>query len=136
MGISIYIPTPVQEPAWTSYFDDTHWTPGQDNFWNGSAWQSSSGSQKEHIWLNTTGTWADGFRPSAIRVYHDTGEDLQNLNMFDTNSSAPWLAEISDYTSGQIIELTFVGFDIWKLQMTAAFGYPDPWHITDIQFLI
>ena len=51
---------------WESKFDDTHWSI-VNGVWNGSAWDSV-GSPFALIWLQTIGTWANGYAPTKVRL--------------------------------------------------------------------
>lgn len=58
---------PPPEPEWVSIFDNTYWGPYSNANWNGSQWVVS-GEDSMIIRSAIGTTWAEGFRPTKIRI--------------------------------------------------------------------
>ena len=114
---------------WVQHFDDNDWT-AVNGSWNGVEWLPGGDSKLE---LAVAGTWADGYRPTTVRVTLSSG--LQVHLEITAVSPAP-LEMIYDnvsYTTGTEGTLGFDGVtsndDIGTLEHDSAY------HVTNIEFL-
>lgn len=91
------------------YLDDSYWVNGGEEWqaqWDGTKWISGSASYDIDIY--PIGSWATGFRPVGVRVYHDKGSAISNLIIRSTEEYDP-CASVTDYVSGSWIELSYPG---------------------------
>jgi hypothetical protein len=100
-----------KSPEWTQHLDNTKWTATNGATWDGTKWNSSSGS----IELAPAGTWADGYKPYKIRVTF-AGEAEAWLEMRNTQGSGELLAGLNLVSSGDEVLITnYNGYDISDL---------------------
>jgi hypothetical protein len=111
--------------SWTEFTDDTYWSPSDGmSVWSGSAWITSGSGDGT---LTEVGTWVEGYRPTKIRVTHNS----IGLNINCRDASSNNMCNTSFTASGAEVTLTDFGEDIELIQF-ATFGGGD--QITKIEF--
>jgi len=98
-------------PVWTSVLNDTKWMPANSNpanaVWTGSAWTAGT-SGDLFLSVKTGSTWANGYRPSKMRItFTGTINTLFWLYLTTQIGSHAFIGDISGITitSGQVIDL-------------------------------
>jgi len=123
---------------WVQIFNNSYWTcctgcgePFTCS-WTGSEWSLANGDGGEG-YIIVKGSWADGYRPTKIRVTYTyfvwaSGDD----DIYVRNSSSFWgtIGSDSSYSSMKELELSNTSGDIYTLR----FGYPSDVDITNIEF--
>lgn len=103
-------PPPSQTPVspWTQYFDTTYWYCGASCTWTGSAWSFVLPEAFSHgiLFVVTKPNWADGYRPTKIRVTY-TGTSITRFIVRDTDNNDIADPPDSPYTSGTERALDF-----------------------------
>ena len=123
-----YAPPPPEGP-WYQKFDNNHWKPWDANVeWNASLtrWEALN----DNLFLEVIGDWADGYRPTILRVTH-LGTDQTDVLIEDSNgdnigldANCPSLTEVAlTYDSAAAAD------DIFWLSVMG-----DEPHITNIEF--
>lgn len=120
---------------WVSHFDNTEWVP-QAPFgtWTGSAWDAGFSV----IWgvvLIDTGTWADSYRPSKIRVTFSGADTALTVVFYDATQAVIIATEISTYSTGKELDIDWVPaepLDGFKLLFQGAEG---SFQLDNIEFL-
>jgi hypothetical protein len=119
------------EPDWYSIFNNSKWQ--QDSFnpygiWDGSEWNSEFNT----INLETVGMWANGFRPTKLRVNYYGPEHGISLYLVDEsdNDITPYIGDDS-YDPLVELDLDFSGVGDIKY---FGVNYSTAIHITNIEF--
>jgi len=117
---------------WVQHFDDNDWTVDIGT-WDAvnQEWDSDPGTW-DYIHLQVKRTWADGYRPTKIRVTHNGGSVSMYSQDYDGPPNAPF--EDTALTSGEEVNANFAGsgstYDLYRLQ----FDGTGNWSITNIEF--
>ena len=122
---------PILDPVegWQQIFDDSFWEPfGGNGTWNDSTQQWEHTGNK--VYLTPIGTWADGYRPTKLRVTHDGSVWF---NLFLENVLETYIVIDIDSPSGTENDTTFPtsgsDHDIYKLFCISNFE-----NLTNIEF--
>ena len=121
---------PIASGAWAQYLDDTYWETDEQASWNVDHWDFEG---DYGVSIKPLGTWADGFRPSKMRITHDYGA---GLDLILANDGEPGWAFNGEVISGTEYALDFSGYadgDILYLWHDAGEEGCD-FDITNIEF--
>ena len=113
---------------WVQKLDNTFWEPvGGYGAWDGTKWVDTGPS---NIVLAAIGTWANGYRPTKVRITYTSSEDEPMIFLVEALSTTigggggPPIPAVGD--------ITFVGENIASLNMVIPFGVIN---VTNIEFL-
>ena len=145
MAILFKVNNAPPESPWSNFTNDSYWEPGDsdpespwpDNeVWNGSAWESYEwgGGGWYHVNLTAIGIWADGYRPTQMRVTWTGNADLNFISLQDTTGSTIAFVGTPNPTSPAILDITFGSNDIGYFSTDTNFGQSQ-YFITGIEFL-
>jgi len=88
-----------------------------------------------NAYLITTGSWANVYRPTQMRVFHDSVSINFVMSLQDTTATNSTTGVIASgdlpYVSGTAVPITFASNDIWKLMLATNAG---PFTVTNIEF--
>jgi hypothetical protein len=126
--------TTTQSP-WTSYFDDSCWTPSGHGSWDdpNQEWDPTFASDRYLINLNDIGAWALGYRPTAVRITFTGG--AQGARIILTDSAGHILVDSGYYgPSGEILYIDNVyDLDVHNLYIYCPSG-GSTYSVTKIEF--
>jgi len=101
----------LKTPVWTSVLNNTVWMPLNNNpvygVWTGSTWTAGT-SGYLNIAVKTGSTWANGYRPSKMRItFTGATNPLFWLYLTTQIGSHAFIGDLSGIaiTSGQVIDL-------------------------------
>ena len=108
--------------GWTSYFDNSAWTPDTAEepctcSWDGSEWDACEYGSVNWYWvyITVTGSWYSGYRPTKVKVTLSSDMDLDEFILEAPNGNNV-LSETGTGISGTEYDITLAS-DIysWKI---------------------
>ena len=104
------------ESAWTQYFDDNYW---ESRNVGGCVWDDSEPGYEgwyhtgaHQVDLDVIGTWADGYRPSKIRVSWVGGNPTINIKLGYLDGDGTLVSDAA-YSSGDELVIDWsAGYDL------------------------
>jgi hypothetical protein len=133
-GFKVWIVTVAQ--CLEQHFDNSNWTGAA--FWPGS-WDGTKWVHNQYFRLDAIGAWADGYRPSLIKVKLQNFCERGAFQLFDTDDNViaendPWnFSQINLGTEGRLWHIDWSnGLDIKQIYVQGIFT--DPEALTDIEF--
>lgn len=133
-GFRVWIVTVI--PCLESRFDNTEWqaSGGWPGSWDGTKWVHN-----QYFRLEPIGSWADGYRPSLIKLKLQNFCQRGAFTLFDTNNNKiaendPWnYSQINLGPEGRLWHLDWSnGLDIGQIYIQGIFT--DPEALTSIEF--
>lgn len=130
MGSTPVIPPPPA--SWNSYYNNTCWETslGESTYWDSTSNIWISGPN--YLQIDVIGAWANGFRPTQIRI--TSPSPIEQLILYDSTKWIPFIVTHNVYPGSTVVteNITYYGNDIGMLFVSVEGG--GQFQLTNIEF--